>query len=79
MDIEKRVNGYGVLLRFITPILITVALFILGMIRSDLKELETHFTNHLSEHKILETTLENRLTKLETQIEILVSKHEGGE
>jgi len=77
--ITDRINGYGALLRFITPILITIALFILGMIRSDLKELEMHFTNHLSEHKQLEVNFEKRFSCLETQMDILINEHKGGE
>lgn len=77
--ITDRINGYGTLLRFITPILITIALFILGMIRSDLKELEMHFTNHLSEHKQLEVNFEKRFSCLETQMDILINEHKGGE
>jgi hypothetical protein len=60
------INGYGSILRFVTPILITICLFILGMIRVDLQTLSTHFTNHLSDHKSFEVNLENRLSCLET-------------
>ena len=65
MNAEK-INGYGAILRFITPALVTVALFILGMIRQDLSELKTHFANHLSEHKSIEILLERRLSRMET-------------
>ena len=65
MNVEK-INGYGAVLRFITPLLITVALFILTMIRQDLGELKAHFSNHLTEHKGMEVQLERRLTHIET-------------
>ena len=65
MNVEK-INGYGAILRFITPVLVTVALFILGMIRQDLGELKIHFANHLSEHKNIEILLERRLSRMET-------------
>ncbi len=63
---KDKINGYGAILRFITPILVTIALFILGAIKGDLGELKTHFTNHLSEHKSIEIKLESRLTHIET-------------
>ena len=65
MNTEK-INGYGAILRFITPVLITIALFILGMIRQDLHELKSHFTNHLLDHKTIEIQLEKRLSCIET-------------
>ena len=65
----NRINGYGSILRFITPILITIAIFILGMVREDLGEVKQHFRNHLSEHKIIEITLDKRLSRIETILE----------
>lgn len=52
--------------RLITPILVTITLFVIGMIKSDVDEVKKHFSNHLSEHKSLEVTIEKRFTKLET-------------
>lgn len=66
---REKINGYGAILRFITPILTTIILFILGMIRQDLSELKTHFCNHLKEHKTIEITLEQRLSRIETTLE----------
>ena len=65
---KEKINGYGAIFRFITPILITIVLFILGMIRQDLGELKAQFNNHLSEHKRIEIMLEKRLTSLEVLI-----------
>ena len=67
---KDKIDGYGAIFRFITPILITVALFILGIIRQDLGELKAHFNNHLNEHKIIEIMLESRLTRIETLIKM---------
>lgn len=61
-----KINGIGVLLRFITPILVTLILYILTLIRQDLDKLKQHFENHLSEHKKTEVILERRLTRIET-------------
>jgi len=65
---REKINGYGAILRFITPILITIVLFILQMMRQDLIELKSQFSNHLSEHKNIEILLEKRLTSLEILI-----------
>lgn len=73
MNIEK-INGYGAIFRFITPVLITIVLFILGMIKQDLGELKVHFINHLQEHKIIEITLEQRLSRIETKLEFIKNK-----
>lgn len=70
-----KVNGYGVLFRFITPaigvlmtIISTLILSNLSGIRQDLKDLNMSFTNHLSDHKSIEITLEKRLSCIETEI-----------
>ena len=69
---SSKVDIYGSIFRFITPVLITIALFILTMIRTDMGELKSHFTNHLSDHKTFEVKLENRMTCLETTIKLLM-------
>jgi len=80
MNVQK-INGYGAILRFITPILITLVGFLGKMAIDDvkwqlkesnlqLKELNVHFTNHLSDHKQMEIMLEKRLTKIETKLGI---------
>ncbi len=72
--ILARINGYGQVFRFITPILITVAIFLLNWIRTDVKKIDTdlislatHFTNHLSHHKDLEVDYEHRITIIESK------------
>ena len=74
---KDKINGYGAILRFITPVLITIMLFILGSLKGDIKDVKTdvrnelkvvnvNFTNHLEHHKTLEVTLGERLKCLET-------------
>ena len=71
MNVQK-INGYGAILRFITPILIILIGFLGKMAINDVKyqiqELNIHFTNHLSDHKQLEVMLEKRLTRIETKL-----------
>lgn len=58
-----------IIFRFITPILITIVLYMVGIIRNDLKDVQLHMKNHLSEHKDIEVTLEKRLTRIETLLD----------
>lgn len=68
---ESKLNGYGVILRFITPVLISIVIFMVGWLRTDILELKVHFTNHLSNYNIHCLALENRLSTLETTIKRL--------
>ncbi len=70
---KEKVNNFGILFRFITPILITIMLYMLTMmqtnistLQSDIKEIKEHFVNHLKEHKQVEVLMEKRLTRIET-------------
>ena len=88
MNKEKfvdKVNGYGVLFRFILPILVTVIAYLGKMavngINSKINEvgykldkLDNHFVNHLSDHKNIEIKLESRLSTIETQLRLLNGK-----
>ena len=65
MNTDK-LNSWGVLFRFITPILVTIALFILSMIRTDIIKLESQFSNHLSHHQEWEKMCEHRFSVIET-------------
>ena len=67
MNTEK-INGYGAILRFITPVLITVMLFVLGMMREDIKELKVYFANHLSRYNQNCLEVESRLKGIETEL-----------
>ena len=64
-----KINGVGVLFRFITPSLIiilgTVMIMILSDVKRDVEKLDNHFTNHLSHHLSLETGLKSRLARIE--------------
>jgi hypothetical protein len=75
---SSKVDIYGSVFRLITPVLITIALFILTMIRNDVGELKAHFTNHLSDHKTFEVKLENRMTCLETIMRIRTGNYKSG-
>lgn len=75
-----RVNGYGVLFRFVTPILITMlgALTLmlisdikseLGHIKSDARIAAVGMVNHLEHHRVLEVNLADRLSSIETMLD----------
>ena len=63
---KDRVNGIGEKFRLITPILITIALFILSIILSEMKEMKSLFANHLEHHRVIEVKLGERLSSIET-------------
>lgn len=69
--ISERINGYGSLFRFITPILIVIVGYLMNMgicdLKSTISKLDTHFTNHLEHHQDLEVGYERRLSILETR------------
>ena len=78
MDKDK-INGYGAVLRFITPILIVaigwLMTHLITDIKDDLKEIKsetktviTGMTNHLEHHRILEVSLAERLAAIETML-----------
>ena len=64
--VDKVNNHVGPLFRFITPVLVSIVVFMLGVIVVELRELKQQFTNHLSEHKVIELMLESRLMRIET-------------
>lgn len=68
--------------RFITPVMVTIAIFFLGTVLKNqdsmgerieaiAKEQSIYYNNHLSEHKDFCVTIEHRLTKIESRIGIL--------
>jgi len=76
-----RVNGYGVLFRFLTPALLaivgTLILNNLNLIKEEenktrleltafQKESRDYNNNHLEHHRLNELKIEQRLTKIET-------------
>jgi len=62
---KDNLNGIGVVLRFITPILITLILYIISGIKEDIKDLKIDMKNHLYHHQELEVNLEKRLSTIE--------------
>jgi len=74
--IVEKINGYASVLRFITPILVSIVLYFLIQVHQDIKEMKICFAQHLAEHKILEVKQENRITTLETIVAYLVKKDE---
>ena len=65
-----KVNGYGVLFRFLTPaflaIIGTLILGNLGSLKEDMKELKNGFANHLEHHRQTEVVLADKLGRIET-------------
>ena len=63
---KDRVNGIGEKFRLVTPVLVTIILFILSLILSDLREIKFSFANHLEHHRVIEVQLGERLSSIET-------------
>lgn len=61
-----KINGYGSLLRLVTPVLVTLSIFMLGWVLTDVRGLNNHFTNHLMHHQDLEVGYERRITVIES-------------
>ena len=78
--IRDKINGYGMLFRFITPVMVAVTGFFTVMfindikadikgVKYDLKEINIGFGNHLEHHRALEIMLGERLRCLEVRLE----------
>ena len=71
--LSDKINGYGAILRFITPVLIGALGFLIirciGDIDKKITVMDLHFTNHVNHHQDLEIGYERRLSILETKIE----------
>jgi hypothetical protein len=63
-----KVNDYGVMFRFITPVLVTIAIFSLSNLAEDIKDLRACIATHLEVHRVLDVALAERVAKLETII-----------
>lgn len=74
---KDKINGWGMLFRFVTPMLLTMALWYLGDLRnqirdtrSDAKEvattLITYSANHLEHHRVFEVSMCERMATIET-------------
>jgi len=64
------VEDFTPMFRLITPVLITIALFILTDLRDDIARLDLHFNNHLKHHQDLEVGYERRLSCIEEKVKI---------
>jgi hypothetical protein len=76
-----KINGWGTVMRFILPIMVTIMLWILGDMRNQMKdmrdtatslskEIVTYNTNHLEHHRAIETQLCERLARIETKLDV---------
>ena len=74
---KDRINGWGSVLRFVTPILLTIVLYILSGIKGEIRDnkiysenrfdkIDLQFSNHLEHHRKFEIVLAERLTSMET-------------
>jgi hypothetical protein len=81
-QINDKLNGFGIWLRFITPILLTILLFILNGLKDEIKDVRNmakelaketaiYHTNHLSHHTKMEISFCERLVALETELKRL--------
>ena len=79
---KDRINGWGTLLRFVTPVLLTIALWILGDMRNQIRDVRdnakefagqvlTYETNHMEHHRVFEISMCERMTAIETEIKRL--------
>ena len=74
---KDKINGWGQIFRFVTPVLITIALWILGDMRNQIRdvredaklvavETKVYSLNHLEHHRVFEISLCERITSIET-------------
>ncbi len=78
-ETKDAINGWGSMFRFITPILVTLALFIVNGIKDEVKEIKqnakeltvstlVYNTNHLTHHASIEREICERLASIEAKI-----------
>jgi hypothetical protein len=81
-QINDKLNGFGIWLRFFTPILLTIVLFILNGLKDEIKDVRNmakelaketaiYHTNHLSHHTKMEISFSERLAVIETELKRL--------
>mgnify|MGYP001482830184 CR=1 FL=1 len=74
---KDAINGWGTVFRFITPILITISLWILGDMRNQLRDVQNeaknlvtttvvYNTNHLEHHRVFEINICERMSSIES-------------
>jgi len=80
MNADK-VNGWGIVFRFVTPLLVTIGLGVMVDIKSDIREMRTlakeialqsvaYNTNHLNHHIEFEKEICERLSGIEAVLKI---------
>ena len=72
--LKDKINGYGLVLRFVTPALLGLSLFVLNYITADLRLIHKKLDNHI-EHEMRDIC--ERITSLETKIDILIGGYDG--
>jgi len=84
---KSRIDEVGAMFRFITPALISLVLFILGLIINNQAKLDekilciqkeqyAYFNNHLSNYKDFGIMVEHRLTKIEAILGTIKKRNE---
>ena len=74
---KDTINGWGQVFRVVTPILLTIALWMMTDVKSDIKEIRAtarelaaattiYNTNHLAHHARFETNISERMASIET-------------
>ena len=78
---KEKINGWGTVLRFVTPMLLSIALWLIGDMRNQIRDvsMETkalatttgvYNTNHLAHHAETEIKICERLASLETFLRV---------
>jgi hypothetical protein len=79
---RETINGWGSVFQFVTPVLLTIVLFILNGLKDEIKDVRNmakelaketaiYHTNHLSHHTKMEISFCERLVALETELKRL--------
>ena len=79
IKINEGLNGFGIWLRFITPVLLALTLFILNGIKDEIKDIKqtskeltlstyVYNTNHLTHHASIEKEICERLSSIEAKV-----------
>ena len=68
-EIVDKINGYGVLLRFITPLLLGIILALHTYMLNDVQDIKRNITNHINHDFI---SVMERLATIETQLDMLM-------
>jgi hypothetical protein len=74
---KDKINGWGSVLRFATPLLVSVGLWIMSDMKTEIRDIrktaqdlavETikYNTNHLAHHSVFETNMCERMASIET-------------